>query len=142
MIPNRCVLDASIMARWWLKSGKVAVDQAARTFLLALRAGDLEVVVPSLAYAEVGNALWKQAQFSDWSPDDVKQSLRDLVDLRLESWPADGHIELAVSLALEHKITVYDALYVALAMDLGLPLYTLDQKLAKLRGIAEIRGLV
>jgi len=52
-------------------------------------------------------------------------------DLKLVRHPSDeDHIGAIVDLAESHGLTVYDALYLDLALRLSLPLATLDRKLA------------
>ncbi len=138
-----CVLDASVVVKWWFCEDQVALANAARTFLQAYCAGDLEIHAPDLLYAEVGNVLWKATRLRDWPPRAARQAVKDLVDLGLSSHPMPGLLPGAFELAAAYGITVYDASYLALARRLGAPCYTSDRRLIRAVGgsVPELREL-
>ena len=137
-----CVLDASIIARWWVVGDKPNLAAAARGFLAAHSAGEVAIHVPDLALAEVANVLWKAVRFGDWTPADLTTAVRDLREVGLRVHPTDGLLPAAVELALACHVTVCDALYAALARELGAPLYTADRRLAQaVEGVQLLEGL-
>lgn len=137
-----CVLDASVIARWWVGE-KDSLQAAALFFLRAHRDGKVEVRSPDIALAEVGNVFWRAVRFHDWPPAVAEEASRDLLDLGLAIHPASELLSDAMAIAIAHGVTVYDALYVALSRRLGLPLYTADRRLADAIGapVAEVRWL-
>jgi predicted nucleic acid-binding protein len=129
-----CVLDASVVVKWWFSEGEVVLADAARTFLKAYSAADLEIHAPDLLYAEVGNVLWKATRLRDWPPLAARQAIKDLVGLGISVHPMSGLLPGAFELAAAYGITVYDASYVALARRLGIPCYTADRRLIRAVG--------
>jgi predicted nucleic acid-binding protein len=139
-----CVLDASVVVKWWFSEDEVILANAAQTFLKAYDAGDLVIHAPDLLYAEVGNVLWKATRLRNWPPLAARQAVKDLIGLGLSAHPMSGLLPGAFDLASAHGITVYDASYVALARRLGVPCYTADRRLIRAVGdsIPEVLELV
>ena len=117
------VPDASVLLKWVLP-GDDEEDTAAA---LALRdgavAGTLDLVVPQLWIYEVGNTLARRF------PDDADQLLESLVDLGLTEARLDRVWRIrTVSLAVEYGVTLYDAAYHAVALELGGVFVTADER--------------
>lgn len=121
------VLDASVTLAW------AFADQSRHA--AAFRAADLlmtgsEVaLVPELWWYEVRNILLMSERQGRISGDGTIQFLHQISQLRIQIDPrrADGPL---LELARRHKLTVYDAAYLALAIREGLPFATLDKTLA------------
>ena len=92
----------------------------------------------SQVYSEVANAAWKRVRFYGEDEELVRQALDsaiEFVDGVCEVVDARELLDRAFDLSLELGITVYDALFVALAAKLNTKLVTTDAKLVeKLRG--------
>jgi predicted nucleic acid-binding protein len=126
------VLDASVIVKWFLHHQEADRDRA-----LALRdlhiSGRSKIYIPQLALLEVLNAI----RFSPKADEeDGTTALETLQDLHLEMKSADTDVlRKANAIAWAYKITIYDALYVALAEQIGSPLITADEAmLRKLKG--------
>ena len=126
------VLDASVIVKWFLYHQEADRDRA-----LALRdlhiAGRSKIHIPRLALLEVLNAI----RFSSKADEEAGEvALEALQDLHLEIKPGDVDVlRKANAIAWAYKITIYDALYVALAEQVGYPLITADEKMInKLKG--------
>lgn len=118
------VLDASVVIKWF--SEEEYTDRA-----LKLRdtfsKGEIELVVPDLMLYEVSNALRYNPDFNET---DVSEAVGTLYDIGINIIvPNREVINSALNLAYEHKITVYDAYYVALAKEINFKLITADRKL-------------
>lgn len=97
---------------------------------------DLPWTLP-LADAEVGQALRGLERRRVISPELAEAALRSLSKLRIVRTGLVDHVDVAWS--LRHKLSFYDALYVALAARIDAPLVTLDARIATVRGLpAEI----
>jgi len=96
--------------------------------------GEERVIVPDLLLYELANALKYNPSFD---ANDVSDALTSIFDMDLEIvTPIPEIINLAVALAFEYNITVYDAFYIALAKDLELTFITADRRLCE-----RVRGL-
>ncbi|MFC4948327.1 type II toxin-antitoxin system VapC family toxin [Pseudonocardia sp. GCM10023141] len=88
---------------------------------------------PHLIDAEVGSVLRRRVSGAALEATTAEAALLALNVLVNERYP---HGPLAFAAwALRHTITYYDALYVALAARLGIPLLTADARLAKAPGL-------
>ncbi len=128
-----CVVDAGVLAAWFISEddgGPVGGENAQALLELASR-GRLALHTPELAFAEASNVLWKYVRLRGYPAAAAEKAVAALARLPLH---AAGHGPLlpeAFALALRYGITVYDALYVALAARDGLPLVTTDARLAQ-----------
>jgi predicted nucleic acid-binding protein len=138
-----CVLDASVVARFWFDERDATSADAAAVFLVAGTSGQLVLHAPDLMLSEVGNVLWKAARFQGWPAAAARRAVTQLPALGFELHPAGRDLEAALAIALDHGVTVYDALYLALARRLGVPLYTADAKLVRRvgRDFPEVQAL-
>ena len=122
------VIDASVLVKWFLHEKEADRDRA-----LALRefhiSGRSTLFIPQLALLEVLNAV----RFSPKADEeDGEMALETLHDLRLETRPAElDLLRKANAISWGYKITIYDALYVGLAEQVGHPLITADEVMVK-----------
>jgi len=131
-----CVLDASIITRWFLGEEQDVQVRGARALRSEAKVGALQFHAPELMIVEVANALWKQVRFAGLTPDDAQRSIRDLLSIDMVLHRHAESIAGALTYAIAYGISAYDASYVFLAKQVELPLWTLDQKLARAVGDA------
>jgi len=84
-----------------------------------------------LAFAEAGNVIWKHVKMGRIDASEVTkraEMLRKLVNTSRVYRVEDCIVE-AAKLAVGHDVTVYDALFIALAVKLNTKLITTDEKL-------------
>jgi predicted nucleic acid-binding protein len=126
------VVDASVLAKWFLHHQEPDRDRA-----IALRdlhiSGRSKIHIPQLALLEVLNAIRFSAKADE---EDGATALEALQDLHLEIKTIDADVfRKANAIAWAYKITIYEALYVALAEQVGYPLITADERMInKLKG--------
>ena len=118
------VVDASVAVKWFLPEIHA---EAARRVLTTRR----DLLAPDLIWAEVGNALWKQSRRAQLAPETARDILRDFERFPLRTSPAKGLLEPAWELAERFHISVYDSLYLALAVGHRCPLVTADLVLCR-----------
>ncbi len=125
-----CVLDASVAAMWFLPAAAEPLVAEAVEVLESYAAGRLRLLVPDLFWPEVGNVLWKAARRGRISRASAQQAVAALQDRRLATAPTAPLLADAFAIATSFDRTVYDGVYVALAVRSGMPLVTADEKLA------------
>ena len=118
------VLDASVAACWAFPDER---DARAEETLARVRTE--EVVVPSLWWFEIRNILVVNERRKRISESGTARFLRALSKLRLrvDREPVEAAV---LKLARTHRLTVYDASYLELALREAAPLATLDTDLA------------
>lgn len=88
----------------------------------------LDLIAPELLVYEVGNVLWKRQARGELSSETVQYLfhgfLRD-APILIDSPENHQH---ALALAVEHRRSVYDCEYLALAIDEGCDLITADER--------------
>ena len=126
---NSLVLDASVAAKWFLpRAGEPLADEAL-ALLRRYANGEIEFMVPDLFWAEFSNVLWKAVRTTRISEKAATQALIDLLDYGLPTLAGRGLAEDALSIALSTGRTVYDAMYVALAVQRESTFVTADERL-------------
>jgi predicted nucleic acid-binding protein len=124
----RIVIDGSVAAKWYFpESGHEAADR-----LLAARfSGEHELLAPDLIVPEFVNVLWKHVRRRECSDEAAEEILGfweiDCPMLVASTYLASRAFELAS--ALDHS--VYDCLYLALALGVEGRLVTADRALAR-----------
>jgi predicted nucleic acid-binding protein len=125
------VVDASIAAAWLLSEE----DSDAAEALIATLSG--RSPVPSLLWHEARNILIMAERRGRIVAGEAAAAMGRLRRLPLDDVGA-GSDGAVLGLAAAHGLTAYDAAYLALAQERGLPLATLDRKLA---GAAQREGV-
>lgn len=117
------VVDASIAAAWLLPEED---SEAAETLIAGL---SQRSPVPSLFWHELRNILVMAERRGRIVAGEAAAAMGRLRRLPLDDAGA-GSDGAVLALASAHRLTAYDAAYLALAQERGLPLATLDLKLA------------
>lgn len=97
---------------------------------------------PDLLLAEVGNAFWKRLRRKLLTAEELVGMIADLANASLTLHPCRDLIAEAVRLASAYDRTVYDSLYLALAIRLDAPLVTADEKLFNAMARTPLAGRV
>lgn len=134
---SRFVLDASVVLTWCFPDENAAMAQHVAGLF---KQGDT-AVAPSFWPHEVLNALLVGEKRKRISRALVQSFLDDLAKLPIvpEQFPAGVVFGRLQRLSREHGLTAYDAAYLDLALDNGLPLATLDEHLARACKKARVR---
>jgi predicted nucleic acid-binding protein len=120
------VLDCSVTMAWYFKDEANAYSKAVRKHL-----ADLGAVVPALWPLEVANILVLGERRHRSSEAEAGKWLRylRLLPIRVDDETAARAWSDILHAARSHTLSVYDAAYLELAIRLGLPLASLDDRL-------------
>ena len=125
MIRPTLVADASVVVKWLLPEP----DQPAALGIQKMYQDEkLDVVAPHLLVAEASNVLWKRVRRGDLTGREAERCFEQLLrdcPILLDS-PAVSLSSL--HLAVAHGQSVYDCLYLALALEQRCDLVTADRR--------------
>ena len=112
------VVDASVMVALYVEE---PLSVPARAALLYSREAGDDLHAPDLLLIECANAFWKRVGRGELDRDSAMTAITALWTLEdLDRHPMDGQlVPPALSLAIAHSLTAYDAAYAALAVQLG-----------------------
>lgn len=116
------VVDASVAVKWFLPEPHA---EAAQRVLK----GRGPLLAPDLIWAEVGNVLWKKVQRGEITPEAACAMLADFKHFPLQTFSVKTLLDSAWELATRLRHSVYDSLYLALAISRNGRLVTADLQL-------------
>ena len=118
------VLDSSVLIKWFSNEENTATALELRDSYVK---GNVSIACPDLIIYEIANALRYNKALKE---KDIRDSITSLWSMGISIIvPTKSIVESAISIALEHDITVYDAHFVALAKELNFNYVTADEKL-------------
>ena len=116
------VVDASVGAKWYIPEVQAAIA-------LGLLRSEYHLLAPAHLIPELANAIWKQARKQSISDADAQEMVADLALLPVTLEPIQPLLGRAMEIAVQYDRTVYDALYVALALRENCQVVTADLRL-------------
>ena len=116
------VVDASVVIKWFVP--EIHSDAARRLLTLSH-----EYFAPDLLFAETANTVWKKVRRAEFSAERGQQLVEDIGKIAVETVPCRLLAEDAHALANATGRTVYDSLYLALAVRLKTRMITADDRL-------------
>lgn len=120
------VMDASAAVTWVLRDGLPEDEERIDEFVT-----HGFVLVPELWHAEMANA-FRSAMRSGRVDEEFVVGVCEHIDqLDIRTDVVGTHLQRLALEAHARELTAYDASYLLLALDRGLPLVTLDRELAK-----------
>jgi len=125
------VIDSSVAVKWFVVEPYSA---EARRILDAYQNGLLSFLAPDLINAEVGNIIWKKHAFQGLDASDAQDVVDEFRRLQFTFTPTAELLEDAYKIAVAHRRTVYDALYLALGVREKCRVVTADEKLVNAVG--------
>ena len=124
------VLDASVAAKWFLPPAEELLVAEAGRVLSSFSSGNCRLIVPDLFWPEMGNILWKAVRIGRMSAASCEAAVQKLEGVGIATYPCLPLLKDATAIALASDWTVYDAVYVTLAVVSNTPLLTADERLA------------
>ena len=121
------VLDTSVVAKWFFDEERT--DRAV-ALLEDLLAGDARIHVPSSLFYELANVVWSR-RGPAFTEQQAREVWAELMTLPLSVTDESAVLPEALTFAFQHGVTVYDAVFVVLARQVGCDLVTDDRTLWK-----------
>lgn len=118
---NTCVVDASVAVKWFLP--EIHWEAAWR-----LRDSQTALHVPAFFELEFSNVLCKKVRRGELSRQDANLMLEQLGRVTINRHPDTRLLRAALDLAHPLRQSLYDCLYLALALQLKTQLVTADQR--------------
>ena len=112
-----------MVAKWFIPER--LSDEAAR-FL----DDEHELASPDLMWAEIGDVLWKKSRAGELAGQEAVRIIRALDSFPVTAFATRLVLEGALEIALSTGCTVYDGVYLALAVALDCRLVTADDRFA------------
>jgi predicted nucleic acid-binding protein len=116
------VVDASVVAKWFVP------ERLSEEAVRLLDDGH-ELASPDLLWPELGSVLSKKARAGQLTRKEAARIVQALDLFPLTVFPSRLVLEAALEIALGTGRSVYDSVYVALAVALECPLVTADERL-------------
>lgn len=119
---SKIVLDASVLIKLFIN------EEGSRRAVNAVKKADA-LLAPDLIWSEVGNILWKYVRRDELDRDAAMSILQDMLQMPILITASKDLAPVALALATQNDRTVYDCLYLALAVQARCIVLTADQKL-------------
>lgn len=123
---SEIIIDASVVVKWFIE--EIDSDKA-RFIRDKFIDGKIELIAPSLLYFEVLNALKYSKLFDPSELDDAGESLEkygfNIITIK------DEIRKHMINIAVNHEMSIYDAVYLSLSIGLGKIYCTADEKIIK-----------
>ena len=129
------VVDSSMAAAWFLPD-----EQSEHTDRLMANLGLMPGRVPSLFWFETRNLFLMAERRGRFKSGEARSAMAQLRGLALQD-TGSGNDHFVFALATKHRLTGYDATYLALALHEGRALATLDQRLADAASLEKVEVL-
>jgi predicted nucleic acid-binding protein len=116
------VLDTSVVVKWFFN--EEGTDRA-EALLAELLDGSARIQVPSSLFYELANVFWSR-RTSSFGEQQARMLWAELESFPFSITNWSELLPQALTFAIQHEVTVYDAVFVVLAKQLGGDLITAD----------------
>jgi predicted nucleic acid-binding protein len=127
---TRLVLDASVAVKWYLPAAQEPLSSEAFLLLRDYKSARVDLLVPGLFFAEFANILWKACWHRRCDAATADFAIGEVLRARFRTISSSSLVEEALQLARLYNRTVYDCLYIALAIRTNTQVVTADERLA------------
>jgi predicted nucleic acid-binding protein len=124
------VLDASVAVKWFLPPAHERLTEEALELLKKFVQAEVRFIIPDLFWAEIASAFWKAIRLGRFDKTSARGALSYLGNCDLPAYSTFALLDHAFDIANTYNRSVYDSLYVALAMQTKSQLITADERLA------------
>jgi len=123
------VVDASVAAKWTLPGVSEPFAAEAESLLRQFVHGQVRLIVPDFFWIEITNLLWKAVRIGRCSRASAESSLVALRSHQIPTVLGLPLLDSAFDKAIVYGRSVYDSIYLALAVESAGQLVTADEKL-------------
>lgn len=124
-MPEKLVIDTSVAVKWYIP--ETGCEEAS-----AILDRENSLLAPDLLVAEFGNVIWKKVRKSEFGQSEAEGIIGAFLSTRpVILRPSNLYLQPAFEIANRWNVTVYDALYLAVALEESCPLATSDEKLGR-----------
>jgi predicted nucleic acid-binding protein len=134
----KLVIDSGVVVKWFVTEPYTI---EAQRILADYQAGAVELLAPDLLFAEFGNIIWKKHTLQGMSAPDAQAIISAFQLLNFTVTPSAALLNDAYRLAVAHRRTVYDSLYLALSQRETCQFVTADERLVNALGTS-LPGIV
>lgn len=119
---KRLVVDASIVVKWFIpEPGSIEA--------IKLLNPNIQLYAPDIIRPEVANTLWKIHKRQMLTVDEASKIIENFLSSSIEICSSEALIADAFEIAVATGRTIYDSLYIALAIKRDSVLISADQRL-------------
>ncbi len=115
------VVDASVAIKWFLP--EIHFEEASKVLK-----SKWELLAPYLIWTEVSSALLKKVRFEEINAQEASDILKDFIRFPLQTYSSKFLLNSAWQIAQQSRSSIYDSLYLALAINRDCSLVTADRK--------------
>jgi len=124
------VIDTSALIRLFIPDGPI--PEGLENFFTGVEKGNNTAIAPELLLVEAANVLDRKRKMAEISKPESIRLLTDMLSMPIRCFPHGPLIPAAFDLALEHGVTLYDAVYLALAVEQSAVLFSADREMLKI----------
>ncbi len=124
------VVDASVAAKWVLAGTEEPFRDEALLLLKQWLDSKIHLLVPDFFWVELTNVLWKAVRRGRCTNETAVAALAALLDYPIPTIPSLNLLKPALQKGILHDRSVYDSIYLILALEAEAQLVTADEKLA------------
>jgi predicted nucleic acid-binding protein len=125
-MPDTFVLDCSVAAKWVLPEPGRA---PALTWFDRYAAGEVLLIAPDLLLAEFASLIAKRNRRKEISPEQAREAFSLMTKCAPRLFDTRPRLFRALDLSLQYQMSLWDCVYVALALEHGCPVLTADLRL-------------
>jgi predicted nucleic acid-binding protein len=124
------VLDASVALKWAIPSAQETLTSESLQLLQRYVAGEINFIVPDVFWVEIGNVMWKGVRQRRWPQTAAENAASAIRERDFFTVSSLVLLPEALWIAFVHNRSVYDCLYIALAIQFKIEMVTADERLA------------
>ena len=130
------VIDTSALIRLFIPDGPI--PRGLEKFMNGVEKDQDVAIAPDLLMVESANVLNKKRKSGELSENESRKMLADVIAMPIRLFPDQSLIPRSFDLAIEYRLTVYDALYIALAIEQSAVIFSADEHILKIADVLNL----